>query len=198
MTRIPSWLDGRLARWAATYALASLTALAGCGSSEPAVGSPTATASDFGTTAAAWDANHPADASHPDGYLPRLADGSDSYTNRHVSNGRIDGFVLHAMDHTVTETSAARLIAAEIPADAHQVFEKRHYMESSAADDQCDVIQFQSATVASTLSSADRDGVIMVELSRSNDSGFPLYDPRNITTLSFSASGVLGFQGTEC
>ena len=99
---------------------------------------------------------------------------------------------------TLDETGAKVIARGELPADANLVFESRKYLSSPDIDDQCDLLQFQSATIGSIVTS-DRQGIVTIVIwSPSPQGQVGKYDKGSINSINIIATGSLGDIPIEC
>jgi hypothetical protein len=105
--------------------------------------------------------------------------------------------VLHLDGAGLTEDAAKQAVAVELPSDSRLIIESRKYLAGPEGDDQCDLIQYQSASLGRVIPD-DPSGVILVRLSRLTDAGLGPYDPNHVITVSVQATGTLGEVPLEC
>ena len=154
---------------------------------------------ELGATEAQWRAQHKSDPSGgSSSFLPRNRNGLDRFVNVAFESGRAYGFIMQFDSKTLDEAGAKVLAHAELPPDANLVFDSRKYVGSSDIDDQCDLIQFQSAAIGSLIAS-DRQGIITIVIwSPSPQGQVSKYDQAGITSINFIATGTLGDIPIEC
>ena len=130
-------------------------------------------------------------------FLPRNLNGLDRFVNVAFEGGRVYGFIMQFDARTLDETEAKVIARGELPADANLVFESRKYLSSPDIDDQCDLLQFQSATIGSIVTS-DRQGIVTIVIwSPSPQGQVSKYDKGSITSINIVATGSLGDIPTE-
>ena len=131
-------------------------------------------------------------------FLPRNVNGLDRFVNVAFEDGRVYGFIMQFDAKTLDETAAKVIARGELPADAILVFDSRKYLASSDIDDQCDLMQFQSAAIGSLIAS-DRQGIVTIVIwSPSPQGQVSKYDRAGITFINFIATGTLGDIPIEC
>ena len=154
---------------------------------------------ELGATEARWRARHKLDPSEgSSSFLPRNRNGLDRFVNVAFEGGRVYGFIMQFDAKTLDETGAKVLVRAELPPDANLVFDNPKYAGSSDIDDQCDLLQFQSAAIGSLIAS-DRQGIVTIVIwSPSPQGQMSKYDRAGITSINFIATGTLGDIPIEC
>ena len=154
---------------------------------------------ELGATEAQWRAHHTLDpAEGGSSFLPRNRNGLDRFVNVAFDGGRVYGFIMQFDSKTLDETAAKVIVRAELPPDAKPVFESRKYLASPDVDDQCDVLQFQSAAIGSLIPS-DRQGIVTIIIwSPSPQGTVSKYDKASITSINILATGTLGDIPIEC
>jgi len=131
-------------------------------------------------------------------FLPRNRNGLDRFVNVAFEGGRVYGFIMQFDAKTLDETGAKVLVRAELPPDANLVFDNPKYAGASDIDDQCDLLQFQSAAIGSLIAS-DRQGIVTIVIwSPSPQGQMSKYDRAGITSINFIATGTLGDIPIEC
>lgn len=155
--------------------------------------------SELGATEVQWRAQHKLDTSEGStSFLPRNLNGLDRFVNVAVEGGRVYGFIMQFDAKTLDEAGAKVIVRGEMPADAHLVSDSRKYLGSSDIDDQCDLLQFQSAAMGSLIAS-DRQGVVTVVIWSPGPQGqVSKYDKAGITSINVIATGTLGDIPIEC
>ena len=154
---------------------------------------------ELGATEAQWRAQHRVD---PRGgsssFLPRNENGLDRFVNVAFEGGRVYGFIMQFDAKTLDETAAKVIALGELPADATLVFDSRKCLASSDIDDQCDLLQFQSAAIGSLIVS-DRQGIVTVVIWSPGLQGqVSKYERASITSINILATGTLGDIPIEC
>ena len=185
-----------LAAFAVGFGVGRLTVQRGPGSPG---GADYAGLSELGATELQWRAQHapdPGDATST--FLPRNLDGMDRFINVSFEGGRVSGFIM-SFDARMLDERAAKVIAqAELPPDAGLVFDSRMYLDATDLDEQCDLLQYQSATIGS-LFAQDRAGIVSIVLWSPSQQGLlSRYDPASITSINLLATGKLGEIPVEC
>ena len=155
--------------------------------------------SELGGTEVQWRAQHKVDPREgSSSFLPRNVNGLDRFVNVAFEDGRVYGFIMQFDAKTLDETAAKVIARGELPADAILVFDSRKYLASSDIDDQCDLLQFQSAAIGSLIAS-DRQGIVTIVIwSPSPQGQMSKYDRAGITSINFIATGTLGDIPIEC
>jgi len=154
---------------------------------------------ELGATLARWNKHHvPDTARDPQtNFLPRTQGGLDRFTEVAVDGGRVYAFVMHFDPGTTDEATAKQLAQQEVPPDSRLIFDEQLYKHAKDADDQCEILQFQSAILAAALPS-DPTGVILVTLSDETSNGFQPFDASSIVTINVLSGGTLGYMPGEC
>jgi hypothetical protein len=130
--------------------------------------------------------------------LPRNVNGLDRFVNVAFEGGRVYGFIMQFDAKKLDETEAKVIARGELPADANLVFDSRKYLASSDIDDQCDLLQFQSAAIGSLIAS-DRQGVVTVVIWSPGPQGqVSKYNSASITSINIIATGTAGDIPIEC
>jgi hypothetical protein len=155
--------------------------------------------SELGATEAQWKARHIPDPIHAGtGFFPRNVNGLDRFINVTLEGGRVSGFIMQFDARTLHETAAKVITRQELPADANLVFDSRKYLGTTDIDEQCDLLQFQSAAIG-TLFAQDRKGIVSVVVWSPTPQGLlSTYDPASITSINILATGTLGEIPVEC
>jgi len=122
--------------------------------------------------------------------------GDPILTGVSFAGDRVDGFTMH-LGGGLTEAAARTAAVKAIPTDARLVFERRKYVGTTDSDDQCDLLQYQSAELGRVIPN-DPAGVIIIQLGRLTDNGLEAYDPDHVTTISILATGTLNDVPAEC
>jgi hypothetical protein len=154
---------------------------------------------ELGATEAQWKAQHMPDAGFGNSsFLPRNLDGLDRFVNVTFESGRVSGFIMQFDTRKVNDVAAKVIARSELPADASLVFESRKYSGTTDIDEQCDQLQYQSATVGKLLEH-DRAGIVSIVLWSPSPQGLLRpYDPAGITSINILATGTLGVIPGEC
>ncbi len=193
---------------ALVIALIVLAALAVGGIAARLIAHPTSTKAspaqypgltELGATETQWRAQHKLDPSEGSAsFSPRNLNGLDRFVNVAFEGGRVYGFIMQFDAKTLDEKGAKVLVRTELPSDANLVFDNRKYVGSSDIDDQCDLLQFQSAAIGSLITS-DRQGIVTVVIwSPSPQGEVSKYDGASITSINVIATGTLGDIPIEC
>lgn len=155
--------------------------------------------SELGATEVQWRAQHKLDPKEGNSsFVPRNLNGHDRFINVAFAGDRVSGFIMQFDANTLDETGAKLITRAELPADASLVFDSRKYVGATDVDEQCELLQYQSAAIG-TLFANNRAGVISVVIWSPGPQGqLSKYDPASITSINILAAGTLGFIPTEC
>lgn len=154
---------------------------------------------ELGATEAQWKGRHIPDPLHAgSGFFPRNLNGLDRFINVSLEGGRVSGFIMQFDAKTLDETAAKVITRQELPSDANLVFDSRKYLGTTDIDEQCDLLQFQSAAIG-TLFAQDRKGIVSVVVWSPSPQGLlRTYDPASITSINILATGTLGEIPVEC
>ncbi len=123
--------------------------------------------------------------------------GDPTFRDLSFAGDRVDGFTMHLGAGGLGEDAARATAAKEIPPDARLIFESPKYFGSADVDDQCDLLQYQSAELGRVIPH-DPSGVIIVQLGRLTGNGLEAYDRNHVTTISILATGTLNYVPSEC
>ncbi|MEA2629193.1 MAG: hypothetical protein QOJ10_1653 [Chloroflexota bacterium] len=154
---------------------------------------------ELGAAEAVWRTQHKLDpAQGSSSFLPRNRNGLDRFVNVAFDGGHVYGFIMQFDAKTLDEVAAKVIVRAELPPDAKLVFDNKKYVGSSDIDDQCDLLQFQSAAIGSVIPS-DRQGIVTVVIWSPGPHGeVSKYDKAGITSINLIATGTLGDIPIEC
>jgi hypothetical protein len=155
--------------------------------------------SELGATEGQWRVQHRPDPRDPNArFLPRNLDGLDGFINVTFESGRVSGFIMQFKSGALDEAAAKVITRGVLPADVRLVFDSRKYLGSTDIDEQCDLLQYQSATIGA-LFAQHRQGVVSVVLWSPSPQGLlSMYDPASITSINVLATGTLGEIPDEC